>query len=344
MVTLYYLERLRGNRLRETSLLRYWATLILPILAMLAPLAFKRVAYGYLALRGTALYVATFSGDLAFLLAVIVVILQGSSRIGDSVVVLREKRPQRIDAYLVRIACRVLGIVAAVIVFLEGGKYLGFPVTTLLAGAGISGLAIALAAQSLIKGLFGTVTVLFDKPYQTGERIIVKGHDGVVEEIGMRATKLRLLTGHLVSIPNDQMADSEIENVGRRSHIRRLADLRIPVDTPREKVEKAVEVIRSELKDHEGMDPDFPPRVYFVDFGPDCYTIRVIYWYTPPEYWDFLAFSERLNFHIFRAFEEQGIQLSLPTRVSYWAADSEQGPLEVKVCEQESSKLERSRQ
>ena len=104
------------------------------------------------------------------------------------------------------------------------------------------------------------MTVLLDRPYGVGERIIAKGHDGVVEEIGLRSTKIRaFLTNHLISIPNDQMAESEIENIGKRDHIRRMTDLHIPLDTSREKVESAVTCIREILEDHEGMDPEYPP-------------------------------------------------------------------------------------
>ena len=80
---------------------------------------------------------------------------------------------------------------AATIVFLEGGRYLGFPLTTLLASAGIGGLAIAFSAQGMIRGLFGTVTILLDRPFHVGDRIVVKGQDGFVEEIGLRSTKIR---------------------------------------------------------------------------------------------------------------------------------------------------------
>ncbi len=77
------------------------------------------------------------------------------------------------------------------------------------------------------------------------------------------------------------------------------------------------------------MDPEFPPRVYFNDFNTDSFNIRVIYWYQPPKLWDFYAFSEKINFEIFRAFEENGIQFSLPLRHTYWKHDDEQGPLDV---------------
>ena len=77
----------------------------------------------------------------------------------------------------------------------------------------------------------GTVTVLLDKPYRVGERILVKGNDGIVEEIGLRSTKIRAFTNHLISLPNDQMAEAVIEHIGKWKHIRRATDLHIPLDT-----------------------------------------------------------------------------------------------------------------
>jgi MscS family membrane protein len=334
MLAAYWIGGTRSESLREKSLLRYWVTIWYSIVAMLVPVAFKHVVWDSLAIRGTALYVAEFCANLAFLLAVIVVILAASNRLADSVVLFRKSASRKLDATLVQIVFRVLGIVAAAIVFLEGGRYLGFPLTTLLASAGIGGLAIALSAQGMIKGLFGTVTILLDRPYRVGDRIAVKGHDGIVEEIGLRSTKIReFLTNHLITIPNDQMADAEIENIGKRKHIRRMSDLHIPIDTRREKVEKAVNAIRTILDNHEGMDPEYPPRVYFNEFNPDSFNIHVTYWYTPPNLWSYYAFCERVNLEIFRAFEEQGIQFSLPLRHSYWKHDDEQGPLEVRLFE-----------
>lgn len=331
----YRIGLIRSEKVRKTSLARYWATMLFAIVAMLVPLLFKHIAKDYLTIRGTAKYVVDFSADFVFLMALIVVILSVSSRFADSVVALPSIPAQGLDSHLIRILCRVLGIVAAVIVFLEGGRYLGFPITTLLASAGIGGLAVALSAQGMIKGLFGTVTILLDRPYRAGDRIIVGDQDGYVEEIGLRSTKIRtFLTNHIVSIPNDQIADSEVENIGRRKHIRRLCDLHIPLDTPRAHIEAAVASIREVLTDHEGMDPEFPPRVYFNEFNPDSFNIRIIYWYSPPKLWDYLAFCQKVNLQIFKAFEEQGIQFSLPLRHTYWKHDDQQGPLEIKMVDQ----------
>ena len=93
------------------------------------------------------------------------------------------------------------------ILFLIGGQYLGIPVATLLTSAGIGGIAVALGAQDTLKTLFGTVNLLADKPFRVGDRIIVQQYDGEVEDIGLRSTKIRLLNGHQVTLPNGTTRD-----------------------------------------------------------------------------------------------------------------------------------------
>jgi len=334
MVGLYHLGTVRSEATSNENLLHYWLSLLFTLVALLIPLAFKHIVWVYLSLKGTPLYVTNFAADIIFLLAVIVAILAVSSRLARSVLALPSVRSREVDATLVLILFRVMGIIVAIIVFLEGGQYLGFPLTTLLASAGIGGLAIALSAQGTVKGLFGTVTILLDRPYRVGERIVAKGHDGVVEEIGLRSTIIReFLTNHLISLPNDQMADADIVNIGARNNIYRLCDLHIPIDTAREKVEKALAAIRDVLAKQEDMDPEFPPKVFFNDFNPDSFNLRIIYWHVPPDLWGYYESCERVNLEIFKAFEECGIQFSLPIRHSFWKTDNAQGPLEVSVSE-----------
>ena len=138
-------------------------------------------------------------------------------------------RSRRLDATLIQIICRVLGIAAATMCSWRG---VGISDSRLRRSSRVRGLVawrLQLSAQGMVKGLFGTVTILLDRPYRVGERIAAKGQDGIVEEIGLRSTKIReFLTGHLISIPNDQMAETEIENIGKRTHIRRMSDLHLP--------------------------------------------------------------------------------------------------------------------
>ena len=246
------------------------------------------------------------------LLGFIVVVLGAGDRIAAVVIASPRVAPKGLNSQLIKIACKLASIAGAVILFLEGGHYLGIPVTTLLASAGIGGLAVALAAQDTLKTLFGTVMLLADKPFNVGERIIFGKYDGVVEDIGLRSTRIRLLTGHQANIPNDELARTDIENVGRRPHIRRTATIEMPSNTPVAKVKRALEIIRKAVENHEGMEKDFPPRVYLRDMNESSIGIVMIYWYHPAKYWDYLAFSEKVNLQVMEQLETEDIRFAIP--------------------------------
>ena len=312
----YRIGSLRAGRFRGSNSFRYFVTLIFPVTATILPMVMKYVVRKHLILAGQALRITDFVLGLIALFAIMGLIWAFANRVMAVVLSAPRFRPKTIDAHFVRLVMRVLSIIVVVVVFLEGGQRLGIPLSTLLAGAGIGGFAIAMAAQDSLKNVIGSMMIILDKPYQVGDRILAKKFDGVVTEIGLRSTKLNLLTGHTASIPNEEMAKTEIENIAQRSFIKRVADLQIPLDTSHAKLGTAIEIVENLLKDHEGMSKESPPRVYFTDIGGVGFNIRMIYWYAPPAYWDYLAFGHKLNLDIFRLFEEHGISFSLPHRLT----------------------------
>ncbi len=333
MTTAYVIGMRRSRSTGRVRVIRYFMTLIFPVIALLVPVVAQYFIKEQLRITGALLLGLTYAMNVAFLFALTVFVLGTGNRLSALIIATPWIKPRGLDAQLVRLTCRVLSIVAALMIVLEGGRLIGIPLTTLLAGAGVGGLALALAAQDTLKNVFGSIMISLDKPYRVGERIIVKGYDGIVEEVGLRSTKIRLLTGHLTTIPNEEMARSDIENIGRRPHIRRISDIPIPLDTPPEKIERAVNIVREALDNHDGMDSEFPPRVYFNDFNRDSFNIRMILWYHPARYWDFLAFSQDVNQRIVEAFETDGIQFAPPTNVTYVTQSGEQ-PLRLDVQEQ----------
>ncbi len=206
---------------------------------------------------------------------------------------------------------------AAVILHSMTGLDLG----PMLASLGIGGVAIAFAAKDSLANLLGSLTILFDKPFSVGERISIEGYDGTVEEVGFRSTRLRTLTGHQVSIPNEKVVNTSLENIGRRPHLRWSTTLSLTYDTPVAKVEKAVEIVREILENHEGMHEDFPPRVYFSGFGDWSLNIMVLAWYHPAQYWDYMNWLQHTCLKIMQAFEAEGIEFAFPTSTTYLAND-----------------------
>lgn len=194
----------------------------------------------------------------------------------------------------------------------------------LLAGLGIGGLAFALAAKDMLANLFGSLTIFADRPFQMGELVRIKDYYGTVEEVGFRSTRVRLLTGHLVTIPNSVVANEPVENVGRRPFIRRLLNVTVTYDTPPEKVQRAVDIIREMLdarKDH--FPQDNPPRVYFDDYNAASLNIVVYYWFTPPDWWAYLEFNHDFNMELLRRFNDEGIEFAFPTQTLYLKQDSD---------------------
>lgn len=190
----------------------------------------------------------------------------------------------------------------------------GKEISSLLAGLGIGGLAFALAAQDTIKNFFGSLVLLADKPFKIGERIQVGGYDGPVEEVGLRSTRIRTLEGHLVTVPNGEMANKLIQNIGKRPHIRRIFDIGLTYDTPPEKVAEAKSILEELLKEHPGMDPEYPPRVFFNEFKDSALNLVCFYWYHPARYWDYMAFTEDLNLKILERLNAAEIEFAFPTQ------------------------------
>jgi MscS family membrane protein len=209
----------------------------------------------------------------------------------------------------------------------------GKEITSILAGLGIGGLAVALAAQDSLKNIFGSIVIFLDKPFQIGERVVVDGFDGAVEEVGLRSTRIRTLTGHLVTIPPGALATKNIETIGRRPHIRRLLNVTVTYDTPPEKVQRAVDIILGLLLTAPGEGgrpekgdvnhPDFPPRAYFNDFNDTSLNIIVLYWYHPAAYWDYMAHAQWFNTELLRRFNDEGIDFAFPTQTLYVAGGPE---------------------
>lgn len=204
----------------------------------------------------------------------------------------------------------------------------GRPIGTILAGLGIGGIAIGLAAQDTIKNFFGSLMLFSDRPFEIGDRIVIDGFDGPVEEVGFRSTRIRTLEGYLVTIPNGELASKTIQNIGKRPYIRRLMSITLTYDTPADKMQRAVDILKEILTDHEGMRPELPPRVYFNEFGSTSLNLIALYWYHPADFTAYSIFSERVNFEILRRFNQEGLDFAFPTQTLYLAGDTKRPLLE----------------
>ncbi len=231
------------------------------------------------------------------------------------------KTETKLDDMLVPVVRKALRMTITIIAVLMIAEYVlgAGKVKSLLLGAGVGGIAIALAAKDTIANFFGSVTIFADRPFQMGDMVKIGEHSGPVEEVGFRSTRIRTLQGHLVTIPNSVIVNTSVENIGRRPFIRRTSNITITYDSGHAKAKRAVEIIKEILADvpEVNIDPDRPPRVYFNEFNDWSLNIYMSYWVKPPDFWLYYQVNERVNFEMMKRFEAEQIEFAFPSQTLY---------------------------
>jgi len=240
-----------------------------------------------------------------------------------------DKTDSKLDDQLVpllRKTARVFVVVVFVLFVAE--NVFGMDITAWLAGLGLAGLAVSLAAQDSIKNLFGSLTIFFDKPFQVGDRVVFSGYDCTIEEIGFRSTKARTSNGHIVTIPNMKFIDTPVENIAARPSIKRVMNVGITYDTPPKKIEQAIGILKDILNEPEIIAPfdmeKSPPRVAFNELNADNLNIMVLDWFMLNEDHgcDYLDHCQTINMKLIKAYDKAGIEFAFPTQTVYLAGDA----------------------
>lgn len=195
----------------------------------------------------------------------------------------------------------------------------GYSVSSLIAGFGITGLAVGLAANATLSNIFGTVSIISDKSFKIGDYIKFGSYEGIVEDINMRSTKIRTLDNFLTIIPNSLIASSEIVNV-TNGHKRRIFEtFGVTYDTSNEKLEEAIKILETILKETQEISNDF--IVYLETLDSSSINIKVNAYVKTKNYAKYLKEREKFILAAIREFRAAGIDFAFPTRTVYIAKD-----------------------
>jgi MscS family membrane protein len=186
----------------------------------------------------------------------------------------------------------------------------GYDVGALLAGLGIGGLAFALAAQDLVKNLFGGLTIFLDKPFMVGDRIDVAGFDGIVEEIGIRSLRIRTLDGRVVVIPNSDVANDAIQNITSEPNRKVVLNLGLTYDTDDAGMTRAVEILKDIVANNDQVEDK--EITGFNGFGD--FSLNILFIYYIKKEADIIATQNEINLTILRRFSEAGLDFAFPTQ------------------------------
>jgi MscS family membrane protein len=211
---------------------------------------------------------------------------------------------------IVRKGTKIIVWIIAVVVALNNA---GYNVSAVLAGLGIGGLALAMAAKDTISNIFGGFTIFTDKPFKVGDRIKVNGLDGFVREIGLRSTRIETLEGRRITIPNSAFSENPVENISIEPSRKVTVNLGVTYDTTPKKMEEAKAILKGITKRNKNVEEKV--IVIFSDFNDSSLNIRLIYHIKKGA--DILGTQSDINMEILEAFNSKKIEFAFPTRTVY---------------------------
>lgn len=214
---------------------------------------------------------------------------------------------------------RLVGKIAKWSLWVIGGlmvlSNLGVNITSLVAGMGIGGIAIALAAQNILGDIFASFSIYFDKPFKIGDFIKVENEMGTVEKIGIKTTRIKTFSGEELVMPNKKLTDADIFNYAEMTGRRKVVDIGVAYETQTEKLEKIKTIIEEIFSKYEK--EVRLERVHFKEFGESSLNFQMSFWVNDAAYVEYLNLQEKINYDIIKKFRQEGISMAYPTRTIY---------------------------
>jgi small-conductance mechanosensitive channel len=213
----------------------------------------------------------------------------------------------------------ILNVTIWVVGFIFLLDNLGYNIGTLIAGLGIGGIAIALAAQTILGDLFSYFVIFFDKPFEIGDFIGVDDKAGSVEYIGIKTTRIRTPAGEQLICSNKDLTDSRVHNYGRMQKRRVVFNIGVTYQTAAAKLKKIDGMVKDIIEMQEEVQFD---RAHFVSFGDSSLNFEIVYYILTPDYTLFMNKQQEILFAIFEAFEKEKIEFAYPTQTLFLQGES----------------------
>ncbi len=218
---------------------------------------------------------------------------------------------------LVRRVSKVAVLIAIVVALLSE---LGYSVTSLVAGLGIGGLAVALAARSTLENLFGAFSIGADQPFREGDFVKIEDFVGTVEAIGLRSTRIRTLDRTVIAMPNGKLADMRVESFAPRDRIRLACDLGLVYGTTSAQMRAILAGLERVLREHPKIFPD-SITVRFKELAASSLNIEVMAWFLTADYGEFQAIRQDVLLQFMAVVESCGSSFAFPTQTVHVVAE-----------------------
>ncbi|WP_347157812.1 mechanosensitive ion channel family protein [Pontibacter chitinilyticus] len=199
---------------------------------------------------------------------------------------------------------------------------LGYDLTAIIAGLGVGGIAVALAAQNILGDLFNYFVIFLDRPFELGDFLVVGDENGVVEHIGVKTTRLRTLSGEQLVFSNSDLTSSRIHNFKTMQQRRIVFKISVTYQTPYEQLEQIPDIIRSII---DAQHPVRSDRIHFKAYGDSSLDYEIVYYVLDPDYTKYMDIQQAINLGIYKEFSNRGIEIAYPTRTLYMVNQQQDG-------------------
>lgn len=232
----------------------------------------------------------------------------------ESAVKKRLQEGERLDPSVVRLLGKALKGVMWIMAILLVAQNLGFNVTALIAGLGIGGIAIAFALQGVLSDVFASFSIYFDRPFQTGDFIIIGEEMGTVKHIGIKSTRIATLQGEELVMSNKELTEARVHNHRKMERRRVGFQFGVTYETPSAKLKRIPQMVKDIVGAIEAAEID---RVHLKEFGDFSLNFDVIYYVNVSDYTVYMDTQEVINLALIEKFEQEGIEFAYPTQTLY---------------------------
>ncbi len=226
----------------------------------------------------------------------------------------RQREQKQIDTSVIDFLSGLLKAIMWLIAFLIVISNLGYDITTLIAGMGIAGIAIAFALQNVLTDIFASFSIYFDKPFRVGDFIIIGKDMGTVKKIGIKTTRIQTLQGQELVVSNKDLTSTRINNYKKMQKRRIAFTFGVTYDTPSVKLKRILEIMPPIF---EKIDLAELNRVHFKKFADSSLDFEVVYYIDTSDYNKYMDIQQDINFAIKEAFEKEGIEFAYPTQTLF---------------------------
>ncbi len=331
-VLLRPVSRLSRRRSSDHPVLSALARLALPLFFLVATPVVTYFALAQFNMIGPVASLIQLVATAIMFLAGAWIVWRIAPVLAEAIIATPKINTESIDAYLIRICMRLLGIIAAAALLAVGAQRLGLPVYGILAGLGVGGLAIALAAQPTVENLIGGLSLFADKPIRVGDVCRYGSEEGTVEAIGIRSTRIRGGDRTLTTMPNGVLSKMPLVSLSQRDQMLIKSVIGVRYETSPEQLRYLLVKIREILVNHPKIQPD-SARVRFVGFGASSLDIELFAYVKTTKGPELLSVREEVFLQVMDIVNESGTGFAFPSQTLYFGRDTGLDPKRTEAAE-----------